>query len=281
MFLDSLKSKIDCRAGILSYILHNEDFFLQVHDIYQGDYSKDPDKIKYYPFHEKSGVVRSLIAYTASGHYYVKCSSNDIIQVKKFLYQQRHSIFSVYCETELYRFIFDDFSNQIKKTNDFYYMKLNDKDFVYKEYLYDKYSCRLCNKNDFESLCDLQKGYHLEEVYSGDRYYPYRVEMEAFKQSLSNSINFAVFDKNLGKGVSKALVNAKSINNHQLGGIYTIPDKRNIGLGGYCLNEMLLYLLKRKPSVCLFVNIQNQPAISLYKKLGFNNIFNLSIIYME
>ncbi len=263
----------------LRFMFMNEDFFLQVIDSYKNSYDRTPSGLMFYPV-IRDEKVKSLVAYNSHGYYYVLCDNIDLNVVSSFLTKHREQIFSLYTKTTQFLALSKSLRFRFRKTVFFQYMKLLRENFQYREYLYDNYFCRKCDPADFDAIKDIQKGYHLEEVYTDD-YYPYEYEMSFFKNSLKKRVNYAVFDKKSLIGVSKGSVNGESIHNYQLGGVYTMPDKRNMGLSSYCLYEMLRNLFMKKQAVSLYVNINNHPAIALYKKLNFENIFNINISYLN
>lgn len=58
----------------------------------------------------------------------------------------------------------------------------------------------------------------------------------------------------------------------QLAGVYTAPSERGRGLATRALGEMCHILLRGVPSVSLYVNAANLPAIRLYETLGFREV---------
>lgn len=58
----------------------------------------------------------------------------------------------------------------------------------------------------------------------------------------------------------------------QLMGVWTDPNLRRRGLGRALLREVCGHLARKGKTVTLFVNDFNQPAITLYERLGFKRI---------
>src|SRR4030065_1274975 len=101
-------------------------------------------------------------------------------------------------------------------------MKLIKTDFRKINNQIEGYYCTAGNTNHFEKSKDLQFLYHKEEVYTNNSYYPYNVEMIAYKKLLKTRLNYIVFTKDESNtAVSKANINGESPNYYQLGGIYT------------------------------------------------------------
>ena len=67
----------------------------------------------------------------------------------------------------------------------------------------------------------------------------------------------------------RASISAATLEAAQVSGVYTPPERRNRGLARRGLSELSARLLARCGSVCLFVNEFNQPAIAVYRRIGF------------
>jgi len=67
----------------------------------------------------------------------------------------------------------------------------------------------------------------------------------------------------------RASVSAVTPDAAQVSGVYTPPAERRRGHAARALSELCVRLFERSRAVCLFVNDFNQPAIDLYRKLGF------------
>ena len=158
---------------------------------------------------------------------------------------------------------------RVKSRYDYYVMELTTKDFQCPpaERLI---GCRFCNERDFPLLRDLQKQYHLEEVYTSASSYPYTYEMAAFRHTLQNRKNAALFVN--GIAVSKVYITAQTSDRYQLGGIFTRKQYRGQGCGWRVLGFFIDSIWKeqrRKKIFQLFVKKNNKAACALYKKIGF------------
>jgi len=67
----------------------------------------------------------------------------------------------------------------------------------------------------------------------------------------------------------RASMSARTADAVQVSGVYTPPARRNQGLAQRGLSELCARLLEQSRSVCLFVNDFNDPALALYRRLGF------------
>ncbi len=69
--------------------------------------------------------------------------------------------------------------------------------------------------------------------------------------------------------VFRAGLSALTADAAQVSGVYTPPEARGQGVATRALAEMCTRLFARSRTVCLFVNNVNEPALKLYRRLGF------------
>lgn len=67
----------------------------------------------------------------------------------------------------------------------------------------------------------------------------------------------------------RASVSALTADAAQISGVFTPPGRRRHGYATRALSELCVRLFERAGAVCLFVNEINQPAVRLYRRLGF------------
>ena len=72
-----------------------------------------------------------------------------------------------------------------------------------------------------------------------------------------------------GKLIFKAEVVSDTPDVIYLEGVWVAPEERGKGYGLRCLSQLSRTFLTRAKSVCLFVNEQNLPAQTFYRKVGF------------
>lgn len=70
----------------------------------------------------------------------------------------------------------------------------------------------------------------------------------------------------------RASVSAQTADAVQIAGVYTPPERRRRGFARRGLSELCLRLFDRSKVACLFVNDFNEPAIALYRSMGFESV---------
>jgi ribosomal protein S18 acetylase RimI-like enzyme len=136
---------------------------------------------------------------------------------------------------------------------------------------------RKADPYDAEALFPLQKEYELEEVVIDPTHFSDAQCMKLLKHALRDELIFvAELD---GVPVAKAATNARGFGVDQIGGVYTVPEKRSKGLGARVVAELLEAVFVDKGAACLFVKKRNRPAIALYDRLGFAPVTDYIISY--
>jgi predicted GNAT family acetyltransferase len=69
----------------------------------------------------------------------------------------------------------------------------------------------------------------------------------------------------------RASVSAITADAAQVSGVFTPRERRRQGFATLGLAELCGQLLERSRAVCLFVNLNNAPALALYRRLGFSD----------
>lgn len=124
-----------------------------------------------------------------------------------------------------------------------------------------------CTENEIEELFALQQKYLKEEVAPKGKVIS-RLEVSmSLRQILKNQLCLAIFSD--GEAVAKANTNAIGINWIQIGGVYTHPLFRRNGYAVHLIYSICRRAFRVNRNVALFVKEKNEPAIQLYKKLGF------------
>lgn len=167
------------------------------------------------------------------------------------------------------------------------YLKPQNYDYTEYFYLYKKLAkiphlsknVFLADVNDIDDLVDLQKAYLIEEVISADCDISfYFVEMMLEDIILKQGLFYYKKD---GEFITKANVNSIGFKSLQLGGVFTKPEYRGKGLAKKTINKLIDYYSDDYQILGLFVKKKNPAANKLYKNLGFKNLDNYSIIYIN
>jgi ribosomal protein S18 acetylase RimI-like enzyme len=267
---------------IIDYLIENEIFFINILDKFNGNYSKIPGCVGYYPFFDNERI-NSLIAFLDNGYFYLDIKDKNIKESADFLINNFYKIFSIYGNKETIEKLIILIDKPYRYTNEYLFMKLEKKDFNSYENINDIFICKKCDISDFNDIKDIQYQYHKEEVYSNNSYYPYNAEMNALKDLLKERLVYAVYIKenNKYRAVAKSNVNGESFNYFQLGGIFTQKEYRNTGLSKFCLTNLINDIFSNydKKGIILYVKRNNIPAINLYKSLGFKTEFETTLCY--
>ncbi|HTP57818.1 MAG TPA: GNAT family N-acetyltransferase [Spirochaetia bacterium] len=136
---------------------------------------------------------------------------------------------------------------------------------------------RKADAYDAEALFPLQKEYELEEVVIDPSHFSDAQCMKLLKHALRDELVY-VAELN-GVPVAKAATNARGYKVDQIGGVYTVPEKRSKGLGARVVAELLETVFIDKSEACLFVKKKNRPALALYDRLGFAPVTDYIISY--
>jgi ribosomal protein S18 acetylase RimI-like enzyme len=82
-----------------------------------------------------------------------------------------------------------------------------------------------------------------------------------------------------GKVVGKINTNAESFTRNQIGGVYVLPEYRNLGIAGRLTAELAAELFRRGRNATLFVKTWNAAARSAYFRAGFVKTGDYRICY--
>lgn len=132
---------------------------------------------------------------------------------------------------------------------------------------------------DALTLFDLQKCYELEEVYLNPQQFNDTACYAYLKSCLRKEVIF-IAERN-GRPLAKAGTNARGYQVWQIGGVFTAPAERGKGLATILMKTLLNFLHKNKKRAVLFVKKNNEPALRLYKNLGFKIIADFKISYLQ
>lgn len=140
------------------------------------------------------------------------------------------------------------------------------------------YTFRRADSRDLDALLPLQAAYEKEEVIVDGREVNHSVVYHNMRTALEHHITY-VAELNDGTPVAKASTNARGLTYDQIGGVYTVPQERNKGIG----RELMRYLMEdvhaAGKNTTLFVKQHNTPALSMYQRLGFEQKNEFAISY--
>lgn len=131
----------------------------------------------------------------------------------------------------------------------------------------DDLALRRATVRDTERLLALREAYELEEV-TLDRS---RFSREDCRRRLRRALRgeLVYVAEHRGRPVATAATNTRGFQVDQIGGVFTAPDRRRIGLATAVMLALLRDIFRHKKQACLFVKTGNVTAIHLYERLGF------------
>jgi GNAT superfamily N-acetyltransferase len=136
---------------------------------------------------------------------------------------------------------------------------------------------RPASSKDAAALYPLQRDYELEEVLIAPGHFYPKACLANLRGQLRRQI--VVVAELEGRAVAKAGTNARGFSVDQIGGVFTVEGERNRGIGHAAMRALLERIFREKESACLFVKKSNQPAIALYRRLGFQILEGYRISY--
>ncbi|UTY32322.1 GNAT family N-acetyltransferase [Treponema putidum] len=130
---------------------------------------------------------------------------------------------------------------------------------------------------DAEILCPMEIDYNESEVLAPGVKASYESCLKLLKKRINSHALYAV--KKNGRYISKAGINASGFNWNQIGGVFTIPEYRNKGVGTANMMMLVNDCFQYKKKCALFVKIKNSAARQMYKKIGFTESCDFRISY--
>ncbi len=142
-----------------------------------------------------------------------------------------------------------------------------------------KLKIRRARIRDCMQLYPLQQSYETEEVLLDLKRYNPSATLINLKNTIRNQI--VLYAAEGRKVIAKANTNARGMKYAQIGGVYTVPEKRSRGIGALLIRELLEILGREGLGACLFVKKDNPAAVRLYEKTGFEIRGEFRIAYYE
>lgn len=128
-----------------------------------------------------------------------------------------------------------------------------------------------------EMLKPIQKAYEEEEVLCEGQEFNSLVSTFLLKKTLNAKNVFVATMEN--KILGKASLNAESENFSQIGGVYTVPEFRGLGIGNRLVRKVISEKKSQGKKIVLFVKTENLPAQKLYENCGFRKFGKFKICY--
>ena len=130
---------------------------------------------------------------------------------------------------------------------------------------------------DVELLCPMEIEYNESEVLAPGVKASHESCLKLLKKRINNHALYAV--KKDGKYIAKAGINASGFRWNQIGGVFTIPEYRNKGVGAANMMMLTNDSFQYNKKCALFVKIKNPAARQMYKKIGFTESCDFRISY--
>ena len=138
---------------------------------------------------------------------------------------------------------------------------------------------RLATLDDLDALVPLQTAYEFEEVLTPIHSFNRAACRASLARALERHLVFVAEEG--GVIVGKAATNARGISVDQVGGVYTLPQRRGRGVARALMEELLRAIEGSGRRAVLFVKPENAPARALYRGLGFEEIGDYRADYFE
>ncbi len=129
----------------------------------------------------------------------------------------------------------------------------------------------------FQQLLTLELAYYSEEITQNKILNPLlkQVLEKNCGKRLEQYLQYGIFAKN--ELLARAMINRYGLNYWQIGGIYTVPRWRRQGLANILLHKLCQTIEKAGRQSMLFVRIENNAAINLYRKNSFEQLERMVI----
>lgn len=136
---------------------------------------------------------------------------------------------------------------------------------------------RVLTTRDYTSYLDASVHMYTDEI--GSSPFKYGGGYEKFvMERLRRGDAYGVVDRS-GRVIFKADLGPQLGRQAQLQGVWVAPELRGSGLSVPALSGMLRLARRRFPSISLYVNDFNTPAIRAYERLGFTEVGALATVH--
>lgn len=133
---------------------------------------------------------------------------------------------------------------------------------------HDQFVVRRATQSDLQELVDIEAEYQKEEVLTPIHEFNLSACRANQYYTLMHQPVYVV--QYGGKIIARAQVNGAGKRYEQIGGVFVIPEFRNMHAGCAVMTALMEEIISRGNKPCLYVKKNNDPAQKLYKKLGFS-----------
>lgn len=137
------------------------------------------------------------------------------------------------------------------------------------------FAVRRAGPPDLDLLFPLQEAYEREEVLTPIHEFNPAACRAALARSLELQLVFVAEEipaRGPRRAVAKAQTNARGFRVDQVGGVFTLPERRGRGAAAALMAVLLAEIGRAGRGASLFVKPGNAPALALYRGLGFEGI---------
>ncbi len=127
---------------------------------------------------------------------------------------------------------------------------------------------RRAGPTDTRKLLPLQIAYEREEVLLPNRVLNTEATRRQLRSDLKQQLVFVA--EVGGTPIAKAGTNARGFRYDQIGGVFTDPRYRNLGVAALLMDVLMRRVRQDGKAVCLFVKTANHAARRMYRNLGFD-----------
>ncbi len=133
--------------------------------------------------------------------------------------------------------------------------------------------------SDIDLLMPLRKDYEIEEVLLDPSTFNETACRIRFLDTIkTRTVLYAIYQN---RPVATCCINAEGLGWNQIGGVFTLPEYRSLGVSSAVLRKIAEFSVLKKKNLTLFVKPSNTPAVRLYEKNGFILRNDYRISYLE
>lgn len=136
---------------------------------------------------------------------------------------------------------------------------------------------RTATADDLYGLIPLQENYEIEEVLPSPEMFNSYVTAHHLASALKEQITVAA--EKSGRIIAKANTNGQGFCFNQIGGVYTLPEYRGMGISTSVVSFLTEKIMQSGMKASLFVKTNNKAAIRVYTNLGFKIAEEFQITY--